>query len=63
MNNFNTEFESLDLGSIKTELALRQSEITKLKTDNNKLKTLLRKAKVALDSINDKFKKSSEENK
>lgn len=50
----------MDLGAVKLELSLREQKIKDLQADKIKLKTLLKKAKVALDSIGLKFKQAQD---
>lgn len=51
----------MDLGSLTVELKLKDQKIKDLQGDKIKLKNLLKKAKVAIDSINGKYKSSAEQ--
>ena len=46
----------MDLQNVAAEIAKRDQKIKDLLSDRKKLKGLLQKAKVAIDSINNKFK-------
>lgn len=46
----------MDLGQVQVELKLREQKIVQLTADKQKLKTLVKKAKDAIDSLNGKFK-------
>ena len=51
---------SINLGAIKFELQAREKKIRALHADKLKLKALLKKAKLAIDTINNKHKQSLE---
>ena len=49
---------AVDLNNINSELSKRDKKISELLNDRSKLKGLLKKAKSAIDSINQKYKTS-----
>lgn len=50
------QYPSMDLSQMTVEIKLKDQKIKDLQTDRAKLKQLLKKAKVAIDSINGKYK-------
>lgn len=56
----NESIHGMDLSQVHNELVRRESKIRELQTDKQKLKTLLKKAKDAIDSLNGKYKASLE---
>lgn len=52
--------DHFDLGGIKEELKKREDKIRELHNEKVKLRNLLKKAKMAIDSSTSKFKSSQE---
>ena len=48
--------EQFDLGAVKYELQAREKKIRELYDEKQKMKALLKKAKIAVESINTKHK-------
>jgi septal ring factor EnvC (AmiA/AmiB activator) len=55
-NDQDSNSGAVDLKNVNTELSKRDKKISDLQSDRTKLKNLLKKAKVAIDSINEKHK-------
>ena len=55
--------EDLDMGLVRSAISEREQKISELKADKLKLKGLLKKAKVAIDSISSKHKTVCEQAK
>ena len=51
----------MDLSTVKAELLVRDTKIKELQTERSKLKSLIKRAKATMDSINSKYKSSQEE--